>query len=115
MATFTYSPTYSATIVIAPRNLVAKFNDGYQLRAPDGINTQLNMWNLTFNKPSSEIDPIESFITSRKGVYYFLWTPCGGEEGIYVCKEWSRSEPSHNISMLTAKFEEVGGGDTTVI
>ena len=115
MATFTESPTFSAQVEIAPRNLVAQFNDGYELRAADGINTKLRKWSLTFTKTPTDIDPIETFFTSRKAVYYFLWTPPHGAQGIFVCKEWSRSEPANNVSTITAIFEEVGGGDASII
>lgn len=52
----------------------SSFGDGYERRRPDGINTHIREWTLTWTGLSREqADVLSEFFDSRIGVYAFLW------------------------------------------
>ena len=109
MSTFTWLAEYGASQDITPKVNTAKFGDGYEQRTRNGINTKPREWSLTFNKVSSEIDKIETFLSNRGGVESFDWTPPRGSSGKWLCSSWQRSIPSPAYDSLTCKFSEVFG------
>lgn len=109
MATFTYSPAYSANLTVQPKVRTAVFGDGYQQRVGDGINTIRRMWGLTFTGLVANVDSVESFLKTANGVDSFDWTPPDEASGKFICKSWSRSKDTYGVDTLTATFEEVFG------
>lgn len=107
---FTWSPSYSFDLTKTPKLLEAPFGDGYSQRSADGINNTKQMWNLTFNKESSIIDDIESFLDTKMGTgLSFTFTPPRKTEIRVICRSIKRSEPSYNTSSLVVTFEQVFG------
>lgn len=74
--TFVWAPEVDATGDVSFAELRARFGDGYEQRAPDGINTERQTWPLTFKGPVAEITPIIQFLRRNRHVS-FLWTPPG--------------------------------------
>lgn len=109
MSTFTYAPSYSAQLNVAPRVRNARFGDGYMQRTADGINTKPRSWGLRFTGATSRINAIESFLDGESGVTSFDWTPPTGDAGKWICQEWSRSIDDFNNEVLNATFREVFG------
>lgn len=108
MATFNYTPDYSAQVSVKPRVLKSSFGDGYQLRIGDGINISPRVWRLTFNaRTDAEIAPIAAFLAARNGVSSFDWTPPSGSAGKWICDEWSQTIVQFGINDLSATFSEV--------
>ncbi len=110
MAEFTFIPDYGANIKITPRVKLAKFNDNYEQRYADGINTMPRIADLVFsNRDQSEIEDINSFLAARAGVQAFDWTPPDpyGNPGKFVCRAWQATYIAANILTITATFEEV--------
>lgn len=58
------------------RVLTADFGDGYSQSVPDGLNTHIESWDLTFEHyPASDINTITTFLDARLGSQSFYWTP----------------------------------------
>lgn len=73
-----------------PRVLIAKFGDGYEQRAKDGINTIEKEYNIAFrNRPVDEIADILEFFEEKAGVEPFTLTLPNHTEVRVVCDRWS--------------------------
>lgn len=108
MATFTWSPSYSAQKAHRPRVLLAQFGDGYEQRVADGINTNPEMWDVQFaTRRDDEADQIDNFLKSRGGVEAFDWVTPFGLSGKFVCRDWQRTKTGPLLSTISAKFEQV--------
>jgi len=98
MATFTTVPSFGAREQRKPRVRSSRFGDGYEQRAADGINVDAQVWSLRFQGlTEAQADTIEAFD----------WTPQGGAQGKYLCREWSRSYETLNGQAIAASFEQV--------
>lgn len=108
MATFTYTPSFSASESSAPRVRRVQYGDGYEQRLRYGLNTDPKTWQLTFaNRTDTERENILSFLEARGGSESFDWTPPRGTAGKYVCSEWSVDLLNCNNNTIQAKFMEV--------
>ena len=66
------TPDKQLTKTSNPRVLTAKFGDGYEQRAVDGINNLNETYNLTFKtRLKAEIDDIVAFLDSKQNVTKF--------------------------------------------
>ncbi len=83
-------PDKNLSQVGKPTNLVAKFGDGYEQRAANGINAQEENYTAVFQvRPKEEIDDIVSFLEVTQGVTPFTLTlphtnTTGGERNVRV-------------------------------
>ena len=108
MATFTYTPDYGASYSVSPRVRVTRFDDGYEQRQANGLNTLPTTWSLRFSFRSDvEANDIESFLIARGAVESFDWTNLNGVSGKYVCRDWSRTKERYNLNTIECKFEQV--------
>lgn len=105
---FNFPISYASQMQEKPRNLYAKFGDGYEQRAADGLNTTLETWSIVANtlKDATEATPMESFLRTQAGAIAFQWTTPYGRTALFLCKEWTRTPVYSGISNVTAKFEE---------
>lgn len=108
MATFSYTPSFSATEVSEPLVRRVQFADGYEQRIRFGLNTDKKRWQLTFlNRTDSEREAILTFLEARAGVESFTWTPPRGTTGKYICSEWTMEMLNCNNNTVQATFQEV--------
>lgn len=108
MTTFTFTPDYGAQYEVKPRVRVTKFDDGYEQRQANGLNTQPKTWTLKFSlRNDTEAAAIENFLIARGAVESFSWTDINGTTGKYVCRDWSRTKERFNLNTIDAKFEQV--------
>jgi phage-related protein len=111
MAEFTWIADYDAGEDSTPRTLSAKFGDGYEQRAPDGINSLLRTWTWAFNNRSMvETGEITDFLKLKNGVTEFTHDLPGvtpTETVTVVCRGWSKRWAGFESFNVTAKFEEV--------
>jgi phage-related protein len=108
MATFTYTPDFTANLTKRPRVRQVSFGDGYEQRTADGINTIRALWSLSFNtRTDAERDAILGFFEARAGIEAFDWTPPTGSAGKFVCREWTTSLERFGINNITVTFEQV--------
>ena len=76
---FTAEPSASVT----HRTLKAKFGDGYEQAAGDGINPKQSDWNLTFDGTRAEIEDVIAFLDAHGEWKRFEWTDPLGNEAVY--------------------------------
>lgn len=108
MATFTYTPSFSAAEESKPRVRAMQFGDGYSQRTRYGLNTDAKVWRLNFlNRTDTERENIVSFLQARNGVESFDWTPPRGATGKYICPEWNTDLVNYNNNTITATFVQV--------
>lgn len=92
MSDFTWIPSASPAPILEeePRVLSAKFGDGYEQRAGDGINNRPQVWTVHFNNRSlAQANAIIAFLRARNGASSFTWTPPDGSAEIRViCRKW---------------------------
>lgn len=108
---FTWIPDFGANKKITPKIRSISFGDGYEQRATFGINNKPKVWSLTFSKRrDTEALAIDTFLDNLGGVQSFNWTPYNGNQGKYICKEWSVSQDSFDMNTVSATFQEVFEG-----
>ena len=108
MATFSYTPSYSASESSKPRVHRFQAGDGYEQRVGFGLKTDPKEWDLSFNnRTNTERDLILSFLETAGGATSFDWTPPRGSAGKFVCEDWSFDTPTFNFNNIKAKFRQV--------
>lgn len=107
MEVFTWKADYDASKAVAPSVRVIKFGDGYEQRQVTGINRQPRKYSLTFKRKKSVIDAIEAFLSARGSLDAFSYTHPGQPAGVFVCREWTRTNIAFGVDGLSATFEEV--------
>lgn len=107
MLEFTWLASYDDTKTVAPTVKVIKFGDGYEQRQASGINRKPRNFALKFTRSVAEIDSIESFLSARGAVESFKYIHPGQPAGVFVCREWSRTDISYAVHGLSTTFEEV--------
>ena len=107
MLEFTWLASYDATKNVAPNAKVIKFGDGYEQRQASGINRKPRKFSLKFTRLIEEIDEIESFLSARGAVEAFKYIHPGQPAGVFVCREWERTDISFAVHGLSTTFEEV--------
>ena len=107
MPTFTWRATYDASKTITPTVKPIKFGDGYEQRQGTGINRQPRKFTLVFKRVKDEIDLIEAFLSARGAIEAFNYTHPGQSIGVFVCREWTRTDVARGVDSLSATFDEV--------
>lgn len=107
MLAFTWRATYDASKTVKPTVKVIKFGDGYEQRQGTGINRQPRKYSLTFKRAKAEIDDIDSFLKDRGAIESFNYTHPGQSIGVFVCREWVRTNIALGVDGLSATFDEV--------
>jgi len=108
--TFTWFPDTNPSNTSEPRVLVAKFGDGYEQRAPDGINNLQEAWALRFTKDYVVGMEIVNFIKARAGAEAFYWADPNGVTKLFVCRKWSYGRMTgEGVMEVSCTFEETAG------
>ncbi|MEO8640970.1 phage tail protein [Pseudomonas sp.] len=107
MLAFTWRPTYDASKTITPTVKVIKFGDNYEQRQGTGINRQPRKYSLMFKRAKAEIEQIDAFLKARGAIEAFNYTHPGQSIGVFVCREWVRTDIALGVDGLSATFEEV--------
>lgn len=108
MATFTFTPSFTADLEEQPIIRRVKFGDGYEQRLSYGLNTQPKKWSLQFlNRTDTERDNILTFLRTQGAAESFDWTDPNSYAGKWICEQWNTSQVSCNFNNITATFEEV--------
>ncbi|EGT3623346.1 phage tail protein [Morganella morganii] len=107
MDEFKWRPEDACQINNEPKVRVAKFGNGYEQRAKDGINNQLKTYNLAFIKPVSVGREIDNFLSQRGAVESFLWLT-GDDKTLrtFVCRNWQVTR-KQSVWQIDCVFEEV--------
>ncbi|VVM95822.1 phage tail protein [Pseudomonas fluorescens] len=107
MFVFAWKAGYDASKAVAPTVKVIKFGDGYEQRQASGLNRLPRKFSLTFKNKTAVIADIDAFLSARGSVEAFSYTHPGQAAGVFVCREWTRTDIAFRASGLTATFEEV--------
>lgn len=66
----------SSSKTVKHRTLKAQFGDGYSQRTPDGVNSQIENWAISWSAVNeSEYSTIASALNSAGGAQVLTWTP----------------------------------------
>lgn len=104
--TFTWAPDKEPTGTTTFRVKSAKFGDGYEQTAEDGINNKSDVWPLTFTGQKTRIKAIRDFLNRHKGATPFNWTEPFGETLLIKCKEYQSRNMGGSVYTLAATFEQ---------
>ncbi len=107
METFNWPVLPDMQVSTEPKVHVVKFGDGYEQRAPVGINNNLKAYDVTIRVNRQDAPELEDFFSRHGGVTAFLWTPPYDYKTIrVVCRKWgTRVEMLRAV--FTARFEQV--------
>lgn len=108
MADWVWVESAGTTLREEPRLRTARFGDGYEQRAPDGINHRPQMWDMVFDEVEDDVaDEMIDFLRTHDGVTAFSYVPLRSTTAIQVlCKSWSRTVAGPGLSSLRATFEQ---------
>jgi phage-related protein len=110
MSTFTWTPSFAASVEEAPRVIENAMGDGYRQLVADGINNSPKVWDLQFNnRDLAEATEIRAFLIARGGVEAFDFTDPDGETLRYICRGWPRSFYGLMYQTFNLRFEQVFG------
>lgn len=109
MADWIWVESAGATQQREPRIRSAKFGDGYEQRAPDGINFMPQVWEVPFDGVDNAIaDEMVAFLEAQKGYIAFNYVPLGQTAALrVVARRWSRTFARVGESDLRVTFEQV--------
>lgn len=114
MAIYDWVESPGTALQERPRVAATRFGDGYQERAPDGLNPITQVWTVQHRNVDDEVaDAIVAFLRARitavAGQEAFEWWPPRAAAAIRVtCSDWSRTLGERvDTSTITATFEQV--------
>lgn len=100
-------PSYPIDKQGVPRVKKVAFGDGYTQEGPDGINSLLYTWSLSWDVlTTTEKNTIESFLVARGGYETFNWTDPDDVVYKVKCPEWSVNNFEPSIWKITATFKQ---------
>ena len=89
---------------------IAQFGDGYTQDAGNGLNNESQTWTHSATDLDSDtLDDIMAFLRAHKGYIRFRWTPPNGEEGYYICRQYTMNPGEAELRTFTAVFEQRNG------
>ena len=106
------SPDYPTVRRERPRIISVQFGDGYEQRAPDGLNYKDHQQEIVWTNLRQEVaEHISMFFDNRRGTDTFRYrfpNPRGTEkENFYVCKEWEVALTDTGAHRVTARMQRV--------
>jgi len=104
---FTWCPLVNPTGQTTLRVRKAQFGDGYSQRVPDGINTKVQSWPVSFRGNAAYTAAIKAFLDVRLGATAFLFTPPNNPQGLYVCESYTEQAMGAGMYTLSATFQQV--------
>ena len=110
MPVFDWAESPGSSHSPVPRVVATRFGDGYEQRAPDGLNPQQQVWDLVFKGidvvVASEID---DFLRPGLGYTTFDWTPPRQTAALkFKCTSFRRLITNQlGEDDLSARFEQV--------
>lgn len=106
--TFTWERQRGAAGKITYRVIETKFGDGYAQVVPDGLNTEVQSWPLTFEGGLVEMRQILSFFKRHKGAKSFYWTPPGESQPLFFrADDVTFTSVGGGVYQVSAEFKQV--------
>jgi len=109
MADLPIEPDYSSPIEFEPGVLKAEFGDGYGQRAADGINNNMEKWELSYNELNdAEVQVLLNFFFGLNGVTNFAWQPkFSAVAKKYICPRWRAVPVGDNDNQFFCSIQQV--------
>ncbi len=105
MDTFNFLPNTNSSGDVRPDLLRAKFGDGYEMTAPNGLNNVRQSWPLVFEGNLATITPIKNFLDAHLGARFY-WTPPLGTQGIYMAQGYRPVDKGAGNYEISVTFEQ---------
>ena len=100
--------TNNAQLKEKPRILSAQFGDGYSQDSEDGLNADLQTWELVFDDVHAYVAlEIRAFLKARKAVEAFIYHSLLSEDITVKCREWDVKPSKSGRLTVTATFNQV--------
>lgn len=112
---FNYLVDYSSKSSATPRVLLAKYGDGYEQRAGDGINNNPRSWPISITRDSHTIMGIEQLMDTWAGIQSFFWVTPRNTIARFVCRQYDTQYDDFNKSVFIGTFEQIFEGSTPVL
>lgn len=111
---FTWIPTYGAKLGVTPTLLSASYGDGYSQDMPAGINSNPEVWTLSFTLTPDEGDRCMDFFNRQGGYLRFWWTPPRyvNASKFKTTGEYAKTETNAGYVTVTATFMQCFDPDT---
>lgn len=114
MAEFVWVESGGTALEEQPRIASTQYGDGYEQRAPDGLNPLRQAWAVRFSDVEDAVanDIVAFFrarLTAASGLESFDWKPlwAGGAIIKVTCRKWSRTaSDTWGESNITAEFRQ---------
>ncbi len=84
----------------------ARFGDGYRQTTSEGLNNESQQWPISLVGREDKVGPALAFLRARRGAVAFLWTPPLGEQGLYLCRNYTLVPHGAGVYTLSATFEQ---------
>lgn len=114
MAIYDWAESPGTARQVKPRVSATRFGDGYEERAPAGLNPITDVWTVQHRNVDDVVaDAIVAFLEARftaaAGQESFeWWPPRAAAAKRFKCSEWSRALGDQvDTSSITATFEQV--------
>ena len=104
---FVWKPDLGAKKSIEPSVSTVKFNDDYEARIPNSINSGMRKWDCTFTTNLADANAIDTFFIQANGVTAFNWIDPQGKSGLFVCRKHQLNQLKFGVYQISATFEEV--------
>jgi phage-related protein len=86
------------------RTLTAQFGDGYRQDTPDGLNFQIDSWNLAFeNLNSTDTTAVRVFLDSVGSYTTFTWTAPGDS----TQKSWKMDPAGYSVQVISGAITTI--------
>lgn len=105
--TFAWRAQHGAARTVQPPVRVIKMGDGYEQRQTQGIARKPRRYTLLFREARERADAIDAFLTARGALESFNYTHPGDAAGVFVCREWTKTNTGQGVREISATFEEV--------
>jgi len=85
------------------------YGNGYSQRAPDGINTSIGSWDVSWeNITATEFSTVTTALETAKGADYFTWqAPGDSVTKRWVVSKYSKQAMSGDIYTVSATLTQV--------
>ncbi|WP_261370750.1 phage tail protein [Yersinia massiliensis] len=102
--TFIWSPLNGPTSDISYRTRTAQFSDGYEQTVSDGVNSEKQVWPLTFMGQWGDMAPIVAFLREHKADRSFKWVNPLNELGLYRATQLKLTPLNFESWSITVTF-----------
>lgn len=84
----------------------AKFGDGYSQEVAQGLNVDVQKWNITVSGVRADMEPVRDFIVDHAGISFY-WTPPLGVQGLYRCRDYKPNNVGGLYYTISCQFYQV--------